>query len=583
MDRRTILAIAIITLILIGYPYYIEMISPPEPEPVPEEITRQRPSRKPVDTVKELPKEEIKPKAAIEAPLPDKNLAANANIVEDSTTISIRYETKLISAEITNKNGANLTSWKMLKYAGADSLPVDMINGNHFSVEFNDWNGDFVDLSLYSFFLESDNEEKGKRTIRFYLPYKGGRITKTYIFNSESYDYKLILGFEGLSQDFIGKQYSLTWKNGVPPAEPNVQEDASYASAQVRIAGDLEIYNDAGENPVTVEGQNIQWAAARIKYFTIATVPLSDDLVTSVKLSGEMTDMGEIQYGEYSYSMNVRHPVPTSSDTFLVYLGPLAYERLEEYGADLEDMVLGSSGYERFFRPFSLFLLQILKWLHAVIPNYGVAIIVFSSLLKIVLVPFTRSSYKSMKAMQKLQPEMKALKEKFKNDAQAMQKKTMELYKEHKVNPMGGCLPMILQMPVLFAMYILFRSTVQLRGEAFFGWITDLSRPDTVMLLPFTIPFYGDMLNILPILMAGSMFLQQRQTIQDQNQKMMMYFMPIMMLFIFNQFPSGLNLYYTVFNLLTIAQQHFIKISDEEFKFDKPKKNSLAFGNVKKK
>jgi len=151
------------------------------------------------------------------------------------------------------------------------------------------------------------------------------------------------------------------------------------------------------------------------------------------------------------------------------------------------------------------------------------------------------------------------------------------------VNPMGGCLPMILQMPVLFAMYILFRSTVQLRGEAFFGWITDLSRPDTVMLLPFTIPFYGDMLNILPILMAGSMFLQQRQTIQDQNQKMMMYFMPIMMLFIFNQFPSGLNLYYTVFNLLTIAQQHFIKISDEEFKLGKPKKNSLAFGKGKKK
>jgi YidC/Oxa1 family membrane protein insertase len=95
-------------------------------------------------------------------------------------------------------------------------------------------------------------------------------------------------------------------------------------------------------------------------------------------------------------------------------------------------------------------------------------------------------------SMQKLQPEMKELKEKYKNDPQALQKKTMELYKEHKVNPMGGCLPMLLQMPVLFAMYIVFRSTVQLRGEAFFGWISDLSRPDVIAVLPFSIPLYGD-------------------------------------------------------------------------------------------
>jgi YidC/Oxa1 family membrane protein insertase len=264
-------------------------------------------------------------------------------------------------------------------------------------------------------------------------------------------------------------------------------------------------------------------------------------------------------------------------------MGPLNYEILEAYNADLEDMVLGSSGYERFFRPFSLFLLKILKLLHYVIPNYGVAIIVFSILLKLVLFPFTRSSYRSMKAMQKLQPEMKELKEKYKNDPQALQKKTMELYKEHKVNPMGGCLPMLLQMPVLFAMYIVFRSTVQLRGEAFFGWISDLSRPDVIAVLPFSIPLYGDQLTVLPLLMALSMFFQQKQTVQDPSQKFMIYFFPVMMLFIFNQFPSGLNLYYTVFNVLTIAQQHFIKINEDEFKLGKPKKNGLAFARKKKK
>lgn len=588
MDRKSILAIVIITLILISYPYYIEMISPPQAEQISYvDSTRSKPvsekkvAEKEITAVKEAEKNNT---LEIKASPADKVLDPEAfGIVQDSVRREIKLQSNLVSASLTNFNGGQLTSWRLRDYAGPNGLPVQMIDNNKLNIEFNDWSGDFVNLSNYNFFISSDRETDNAQIIKMYLPYKGGRIEKTFTFNKLSYDITVDLSFSGIKENFIGKSYSVVWENGLPVAEHAITEDASYSSSQVRIAGDLEIYKDAGEEPLQLEGSQIQWAAARIKYFAVAVVPRDkEDMVSSVKLYGDKTKIGEIEYDRYSFSMNVKHPQIESHDRFLVYLGPLKYDVVKAYGADLDDMVLGSSGYERFFRPFSMAMLWILKQLHHIIPNYGVAIIVFSILLKLLLYPFTKTSYKSMKAMQKLQPEMKAMKEKYKNDAQMLQKKTMELYKAHKVNPMGGCLPMFLQMPVLFAMYILFRSTVQIRGEAFFGWITDLSRPDTIMSLPFALPFYGDQVNILPILMAVTMFFQQKQSITDQSQKLMIYFFPVMMLLIFNQFPSGLNLYYTLFNVLTIAQQHFIKINEADYKLgDAKKKPALAFNKTK--
>ena len=163
-----------------------------------------------------------------------------------------------------------------------------------------------------------------------------------------------------------------------------------------------------------------------------------------------------------------------------------------------------------------------------------------------------------MKEMSRVQPLLADLKEKHKSDPQRLQKETMKLYKEHGINPLGGCLPMLLQLPLLGALFIVFRSTIQLRGATFIpGWIDDLSSADTIFTLPFSLPMYGDQFNILPILMAGSMIIQSKMTMQDPKQKAMVYIMPIFMLLIFNQFPSGLNLYYTLFNVLTIIQQKF--------------------------
>ena len=206
-------------------------------------------------------------------------------------------------------------------------------------------------------------------------------------------------------------------------------------------------------------------------------------------------------------------------------------------------------------RPISRGVLSALVAMHKFIPNYGVVLIIFSILVKLVVYPLTRKSYQSMRAMSSLQPKLQALKEKHAKDPQKLNKATMALYKEEGVNPMGGCLPMLIQMPLLFALFQVFRSTIELRGEPFMLWITDLSAPDTLFEIG------GFPINILPLVMAASMFIQQKMTPTAAGagqQKSMMYFMNIFFIFIFYRLPSGLNLYYTLFNVLTILQQKYL-------------------------
>jgi YidC/Oxa1 family membrane protein insertase len=240
-------------------------------------------------------------------------------------------------------------------------------------------------------------------------------------------------------------------------------------------------------------------------------------------------------------------PENQSGGKFTIYIGPMDYPLLKSYNTQLEKMI--NFGWV-VIRPFSIAFFHTLRFLYKYIGNYGWAIIIFSIFIKVALYPLTRKSFQSMKKMQELQPKMNALREKYKNNPQELNKKTMELYKEEGVNPMGGCLPMALQMPVLFALFNLFRTTIMLR-QAEFLMIKDLSAPDLII---------AGSVNLLPILLGISMIVQQRlQSTQNPQQKMMAYFMPIFLLFIFYRLSAGLNLYYFMFNALTIVQELIIK------------------------
>ena len=185
-----------------------------------------------------------------------------------------------------------------------------------------------------------------------------------------------------------------------------------------------------------------------------------------------------------------------------------------------------------------------------------------------------------MKKMQKLQPMLAELKEKHKDDPTKLNQATMKMYSEYGVNPAGGCLPIVLQMPILFALFAVFRSTIDLRQASFVGWISDLSMPDTLFTLPFSIPIFNiTHISGLALILGVTQFMQSRQTNTDPRQKAMIYMMPLLMFFMFNSFPSGLNLYYTLFNVLSIGQQWLINKSHQDEPLQKidPKERKLSF------
>jgi YidC/Oxa1 family membrane protein insertase len=207
-------------------------------------------------------------------------------------------------------------------------------------------------------------------------------------------------------------------------------------------------------------------------------------------------------------------------------------------------------------------LLHVMNFLHRYLPNYGVVIIIITIIVKLLFWPLSNKSYQSMSQMKKLQPKMAELRAKYKNDKKMMNQEIMNLYKLYKVNPLGGCLPMIFQIPVFFAFYKMLYQAIELRHAPFFLWIDDLSAPDRLFSFDFTIPMmtapYG--IPVLTIIMGASMFLQQKMSPPpgDPTQAKMMMFMPIFFTFIFINFPSGLVLYWLVNNILSMGQQYYV-------------------------
>ncbi|MCH7773773.1 MAG: membrane protein insertase YidC, partial [Bacteroidetes bacterium] len=243
-------------------------------------------------------------------------------------------------------------------------------------------------------------------------------------------------------------------------------------------------------------------------------------------------------------------------------LGPVDYNTLKGLGNNLEALVDfgGFFGLKFIVRPIAEYvLLPLFNFLHLFIPNYGFVIVVFSIIIKIVVYPLTKKSYQSMKKMSLLQPKIAEIKEKHKDDQQKISKETMKLYQTYGINPAGGCLPMLLQMPIFVALWGMFQTALELRQQPFIWWIKDLSQPDIIYDLGFKLPMVGiQEISGLAILMGVTTFIQQKMTMKDPKQQALVYIMPVFLTILFMTFPSGLNLYYFLFNLLSIAQQQYI-------------------------
>lgn len=288
------------------------------------------------------------------------------------------------------------------------------------------------------------------------------------------------------------------------------------------------------------EGKRYQspvWVGFGDKYFLSALLSDPTASLRSVELSARDSFM----QSRLLLAESTLPPSTTLTHTVTLYLGPKDIDILKSVGSRLEDSVdLG--WFAVIAKPFLLTL----KFLHRYVGNYGLAIIIITIVLKILFYPLTYKSYKSMKEMQKIQPLMEKIKEKYKDDRNAMNQEIMKLYQEHRVNPLGGCLPMVVQIPVFFALYKALMFSIELRHAPFYLWITDLSSKD---------PYY-----ITPIIMGATMFIQQKMTptSMDPTQAKIMLMLPVIFTFMFLNFPSGLVIYWLVNNILSIAQQYYI-------------------------
>jgi YidC/Oxa1 family membrane protein insertase len=303
----------------------------------------------------------------------------------------------------------------------------------------------------------------------------------------------------------------------------------------------------------TAEGK-IQWLTIEGRYFMEGVVA-EDPFDGSVKMFFTDQDVVESQL----IIPNVLLAPGSQRDfKFSLYIGPKSLSILSEAGYDLKK-VINFGWFDLLAKPCLWFMNK----LYSVIPNYGIAIIIMTIIIKVLLWPLGSKSYKSMNEMKRIQPLMAGIREKYKDDKKKQNQEMMALYKTYKINPMGGCLPMLMQLPVFLALYNMLYTAIELRHAPFFGWINDLSAPDRLFNFDFSIPFmqppYG--IPVLTLIMGVSMFFQQKMSPPpgDPTQAKMMMFMPIVFTFIFINFSSGLVLYWLVNNLLSMGQQLYIQ------------------------
>jgi YidC/Oxa1 family membrane protein insertase len=298
----------------------------------------------------------------------------------------------------------------------------------------------------------------------------------------------------------------------------------------------------------------IKWVALQDRYFVMSLIPLPAE-ETSMRLSLKNNDQIEAQHIRPE---SVIRPGTQQQYQYQLFFGPKSMKTLGEAGHDLSKAV--NFGWFDFIAKPCVWLMNLF---YSVIPNYGIAIIILTILTKILLWPLGSKSYKSMSEMKKIQPLMKEIREKYKNDKKKMNEEVMSLYRTYKINPLGGCLPMVVQIPVFFALYRMLYQAIELRHAPFFLWIDDLSAPDRLFRFDFAIPFmeppYG--IPVLTIIMGGTMLLQQKMSppMGDPTQAKMMMLMPVVFTIILINFSSGLVLYWLVNNVLSIGQQYYIQ------------------------
>ncbi len=567
MDRNTILAIALsiaVYSLWLGYQTSIE----PAPE-AQTNATRQIDPAKPtgpddarvIDALSGLAKEGGSESTPRTQALAGVGRGAEAGRGAESVPLWTGIiEGEFFEAELTNR-GAALTRWTLHDFTelenGKPGQPIELVSVDAahpraLTMAFEELG--LGDLSGELFRVESQSRDQ----VVFVLERGGIEIRKRYEFDLEGYLFELFVEVRNGSNHLIAPDFALFW-----PAAVREGNDYAEQSLVVLHAEDLEREQVAsvggggflgglfGGGDSEEVWRDVSWAGTDLEFFASLLMP---EPVAGTRADFEPLTVGESAAAVLRFAPNEIVPGEVGERRVTGFLGPKQPELLDALGRQLSRSV--DLGYS-WFEPLTRFFQWLLRFSYSIIPNYGVAIIILTIIVRIVTAPLTIKQMRSMERMRALSPKLKEIQEEHKDDRAKVSEATMALYRSEGVNPLGGCLPMVLQFPVFIGLFYALRSTIQLRQSPFVGWIDDLSAPETL----FEIPGLDLPVRLLPILMGASMVLQQKITpsqMDPAQARMMMTVMPIVMVFVFYRFPSGLVLYWMVSNVIAIGHQLLI-------------------------
>ncbi len=538
MDKKAILAIVLSLIVIVGYQMFFMKQQPKQPAPAGQ--TQKGPASAPQPAPAPA-----KPEAAGPA---EAGAKAGTEVLVSKATetgTDIMVNTPLYTAVFNTRGGA-LKSFKLKQYRKtltSQNEPIELVDLNGFNdyslpITFPDSSINVPAYASYRADVESVNlSQPGSTGTLVFSVNAPGRLNveKIFTFHADTYAFSLDVKVHNASGDNLSQNALLAWTHYV---DPKAEED-SYGHDGPIFYRKSEVQTESPKklDGRKVVGPDVSWGGYESKYFISAIISKQPSLSNLV--------FGKDQRNLVSVGLEgPKNLIPSGQDavfSYSLYLGPKDYDLLKAQNVGLENSI--DYGWVKWL---ALPLLFALKFLYQWISNYGVVIIILTILIKIIFWPLGNKSYKAMKEMQALQPKITELREKFKNDKAKLNQEVMQLYKKYKVNPMSGCLPMIIQIPVFFGLYKALLYSIELRHAPFVWWIQDLSAKD---------PYY-----ITPIIMGATMFWQQKISPQagDPMQAKIMLLMPVIFTFLFLNFPSGLVIYWLFNNILSIAQQYYV-------------------------
>ena len=541
MDRNLFLAFALSFAVLTGW-MLLTAGPPPQAPQAPAASQESVPPPSPVQEPTRPAVPEARPAA------PDQG--------EEAPAQTLQLERPLFFARLTTR-GAALEGWELRTYdtgPRAGRQPIRLVeDGLHATPLLTPLEElGLGSLAERNFELESNDGA----TIAFRYQSRGVVVRKTYAFEPDGYAFALKLRVENGSSTTLSPRFGVEWPAHVMPGSDFNEQalaalhEGSVTRLPLAQFGTPGFFDRSPDRSVEL-ARETDWAGVDLPYFLSAVLPDQPALANTRFQVIEPGRSGLVQV----YFDGVEIPPAQSAErVYRVYLGPKEEHRLEALGGGLIRAI--DLGYS-WVVPLTRFFHWLLQALYSLVPNYGVAIIVLTILVRLVTAPLTNRQMRSMERMRALAPKLKELQATHADDKAKQSEAMMRLYRQEGVNPLGGCLPMVLQIPVFIGLFYALRSSIELRHSPFFGWITDLSIPESL----FTIPGLELPVRVLPILMGASMIAQQKLTpmqMDPAQAKMMLIVMPVMMTVMFYQFPSGLVLYWMVSNVIAISHQLWI-------------------------